>query len=156
MCALLPPRTGILVPEGRRAGARGAIVGSRCGLSYTRGQSQFSRVPNHCQPATPMIASHSCFHPVQMSMKGPGWLQSSQLYTSLAKASSYYSCTAEQERPGQALSLGWDMHKGSHRNRHWSESFNSASLPSFGSKQAYVCSSQIESRFLTAVSLTDF
>ena len=93
-------------------------MGSRCGLGHTLGQSQHSRVPNHCQSATPMITSHSCFHPIQMSMKGPSWLQSSQLYTSLAKALSYCGSTAEQERPGQVLSLGWDTHKGSHRNPH--------------------------------------
>ena len=54
------------------------------------------------------------------------------------------------------LSRGWAGTRavtGTHTT--WPESFNSASLPCFESKQAYTCSSQAESRFLTAVGLID-
>ena len=135
---------------------QGELVGSRCGLGRTPGQPQHGRGPNHCQPAGPMTANHSCFQPVQMSVKGPSWLPSPQLYTSLAKALSYRGCAAERERPGPVLSRGWAGTRavtGTHTT--WPESFNSASLPCFESKQACVCSSQAESRFLTAVGLID-
>ena len=66
---------------------------------------------------------------------------------------------ALQSKRGQGRCLAWAgtctrAVIGTHTT--WSESFNSASLPCFGNKQAYVCSSQAESRFLIAVSLIDF